>query len=686
MTKVLLAMCLTLQANVHATTPPVAKKIATPYNYHQDVRIDDYNWMHDEQDPEVRKHLELENSFAEAYNKRNEGLRTRLLVEYKKLRGSLSTTVVAATEKFLYFKTKDASDSYWKWYRREKKSGSRVLIFDENTFARDLPFYRTMDFKVSPAEDSVFLLADTKGRNLGTPHVIDLKTLSVTKLATTQLWQRKAEWIDDSRLLFLGAKQELDSYQLFEYRTSAQTEQLVQQFEDVEAMREVTRTADGEAILVVLSKSKSSFAYRYHPELQKLEELGPKNEKVKSVYNKNSSSWFKLTNEFSQSQELFQKINGEWLKIYSPKKGNIVSFHPSSNHIVIAQNFEGIGSLYLYDLKTRAAHSVMNTDQLLAYSEIVVDYHSEKTFFAVSGFTTPLATWSCLLNDCAPSVEFPSDIRGFDSDLYVTRRIHVTARDGVQIPVSLAYRKGTPLGTPQMMKLYGYGSYGYTYVPTFAKEDIPLLDRGVIFAVAHVRGGGEKGESWHDAGRLMNKTNTFNDFIDVTEHMVSHKLTSPDKLAIHGVSAGGFLVGAVVNMRPELYRVAVLGVPFVDVLNTMTLYYDPLAKYEKKEWGDGLVEAQYYNIKQNDPYTNLKKQSYPSLLVYTGFEDTSVYYFQPMKWVAKLRELNDPKTSHPVLFFTTFKGGHGGESGADGEDKTRALHQSYVLGELGITE
>jgi oligopeptidase B len=273
---------------------------------------------------------------------------------------------------------------------------------------------------------------------------------------------------------------------------------------------------------------------------------------------------------------------------------------------------------------------------------------------------------------------------GYDPKLYRCERHYAPAADGKRIPVSLVYRKDLRRAGPQPLLLTGYGAYGAPATVWFNSAQLSLLDRGVIFALAHIRGGGDLGKPWHDDGRMLKKRNTFTDFIAASEFLVAQGFTAPDRLAIEGGSAGGLLIGAVVNMRPELFRAAHLGVPFVDVINTMLDESLPLTVTEFEEWGNPKIKVQYDYIRTYSPYDNLRRGEYPALLVTTSFNDSQVMYWEPAKYVAKLRTLKTDK--HVLLLKTVMAGGHGGPSGRYDSLKERAVHDAFFLNELGIHE
>jgi oligopeptidase B len=689
---ILLSSILLLNFNCHSLevsnkkgdAAPIALKIEHFDEFHNEKRVDFYRWMHDKDDSKVRKHLEKENSYAIKMNAKNTHLKNQLLKDYKKLRSKLVKSISKISKDYTYYYERQGDQSYGIRYRIGKSSSNKEILLDENIEAKNSDYFKVLRLDFDKSENKALALFDIKGRGHGTPYILNFSTSKKTKLKTNLIWADGSIWLNDHRFLFFATTEEKLPYQLYEYDIRSQNEKLVHTFKDTDSGRSMYQTTDKSEIIIRLSATENSQSFIFNKESSSLKALDKKGiKKFKSSYNRNKTGWFKFTNEFSKNWEIYQKQNGNWKKIISPKKGDLSSYHLSRNYLVFKENFEGVKNLYIYNILTKKVNKIDVGENLASLSGLIFDHDLEKIYFNHYGFASPTEMKSCSLVNCKVKTVIPHQVIGFTPSNYISKRVQVKGRDGVMIPVSLIYKKGQVLSNRPML-LYGYGAYGSTIGPHFLKYVIPLIDRGVVYAIAHIRGGSIKGDKWHDSGRYFNKMNTFNDFIDVAKHYIHTGVTTPEKLAIKGESAGGLLMGTVLNMAPELFKLAIMQVPFVDVLNTMTLYYDPLAKYEKKEWGDGLVKKEYDLIKSYDPYTNISKQNYPTIWVETGFEDTAVYYFQPMKWVAKMREVNNPKNSKPVLFSTTFKGGHSGNSGVEGKEKKYAKSFSFLLGELGF--
>ncbi len=685
--KASLLLCVWGQAQAFtAPTPPVAKMIPFVDNFHDDPRVDNYRWMHDNTSPEVRSHLEAENAYANAILAKNSALTDQLYEELKALRDSSRKQIVKATKKFIYYKTKSNKESHWVWFRKDKETGRAQQVLNENEIAKGLEYFDAYDVQLSPEEGRALFTADLKGRRHMSPIIVDLRTMKYEILKPDLYWSLQGVlWLNEDEIVFSGTTDELAPYQLYKYDLAEKKTTLIKEFSDPGSRRISSYTSDGKFVVVKLDRSKSSEYYLLNATGDALTSLSPDGNYIET-FDHNRHGWLKLTNRFDPAFQILIEADAsadKWEVLFTPPRGMISDFKITDAAVVAKVMDEATERIYVIDIESKKVTEVPGPEKLMFYQTVMTDFYANKAYLQQASYTLPFETVSCNLSSCAPKLEVASSILGFNKGLYQTELIYVKARDGETVPVSLFYRKDKFTGKDQPVQIYGYGSYGYSSTPTFKKELIPLLDRGVIGVVAHIRGGKEKGERWYDQGRLFNKMNTFNDFIDVTTDLINRGMTSPSKIGIEGLSAGGLLMGAVLNLRPDLFSVALVKVPFVDVLNTMTLYYDPLAKYEKEEWGDGLIREQYDYIKSYDPYTNITKQKYPAVMVRTGFEDAAVYYFQPMKWVAKMRELNSPGEENPLIFLTSFGGGHY-FPGMDESDRAAATEYAFVLSQMDL--
>jgi oligopeptidase B len=361
------------------------------------------------------------------------------------------------------------------------------------------------------------------------------------------------------------------------------------------------------------------------------------------------------------------------------------------NHLVLFEREGGLPYLRIVDL-TADAPNALAASHRIEFAEPAYnasfgenpEFNASHLRFQYESFVTPRSIFDYDVRTRERSLRKQQPVLGgYDSSQYVSERLHAIASDGTRVPLSLVYRRDTPRGTAPLL-LYGYGSYGISMPVNFNSNRLSLLNRGVIFAVAHIRGGGELGKPWHDAGRMKKKRNTFTDFIAAAEHLVTQRYTTPEKLVIEGGSAGGLLMGAVTNMRPELFRIVISHVPFVDVLNTMLDASLPLTVGEYEEWGNPQIAEDYFYMKSYCPYTNLERKNYPAILAKTGLNDSQVMYWEPAKYVAKLRTLKTD--ANPLLLKINMGAGHGGASGRYDYLREIALDYAFFLTELGIKE
>ncbi|HVH69498.1 MAG TPA: S9 family peptidase, partial [Candidatus Dormibacteraeota bacterium] len=355
-----------------------------------------------------------------------------------------------------------------------------------------------------------------------------------------------------------------------------------------------------------------------------------------------------------------------------------------ADYLVLQELEGGSQKIRVIDLRTNKAHEIGFPDPAYSvFADVNPEFNANTLRYRYQSLVTPQSVYDYEMDarkaTLMKRIEVPG---GFDPANYTSERIYATARDGTKIPISVVYRKGVKLDGKAPMLLYAYGSYGASSWPTFSSARLPLLDRGVIYAIAHIRGGGELGEEWREQGRMMKKRNTFTDFVDCAEYLVKEKYTSSDRLVIQGGSAGGLLMGAVVNMRPDLFKAVVAQVPFVDVLNTMLDASLPLTTSEYLEWGNPNEKPAYEYIKSYSPYDNIAKKNYPAMLVRVSLNDSQVPYWEGTKFVAKLRELKTDR--HPLLLKANLGAGHGGASGRYDALRDIAFDYAFMLWQVGI--
>jgi oligopeptidase B len=361
-------------------------------------------------------------------------------------------------------------------------------------------------------------------------------------------------------------------------------------------------------------------------------------------------------------------------------------FDVFNEHLVVAERREGLRSLRVLDRDGKQAFTVDADDPAYAMAiDVNAEQNTDWLRYRYSSLTTPDTIYEINMQTRERRLLKQEPVLGgFDADNYQAERLWAPARDGTQIPVSLVYRKGFKKGGAAPLYQYGYGSYGYAMDPDFEDEILSLIDRGFVYAMAHIRGGQEMGRAWYEGGKMLNKMNTFTDFIDVTEYLIDQGYAAADKVVASGGSAGGLLVGAVANLRPDLYRAIVADVPFVDVVTTMLDENIPLTTNEYVEWGDPRDKEYYDYMLAYSPYDNVTAQDYPAMLVTTGLWDSQVQYFEPAKWVAKLRATKTD--DNRLLFHINMDAGHGGQSGRFRRNRELAMEYAFILDELGMAD
>jgi oligopeptidase B len=373
----------------------------------------------------------------------------------------------------------------------------------------------------------------------------------------------------------------------------------------------------------------------------------------------------------------------EWVEVVAHREDvTLERVEAFRDHLVTIERASGLKRLLIRDTRTGEEHFVrFDEPAYTLFAGANEEYETAKFRFVYTSLVTPRSVYDYDMDSRERELKKRDAVLGgYEPSNYTSERIFATAQDGVQVPISLVYRKGTERNGANPLYLYGYGSYGIITEPAFSSERISLLDRGFVFAMAHIRGSGDMGRRWYDDGKVLKKKNTFNDFVVCAEHLIAQKYTSPDRMAIVGGSAGGLLMGAVTNLRPDLFRVVVAHVPFVDVVNTMLDPTLPLTVTEYEEWGNPNLREYYEYIRSYAPYENVERKSYPNILVTAGLNDPRVPYWEPAKWVAKLRDL---KTDQNLILLKTNMGaGHGGPSGRYEKLREKALEYSFIINRI----
>ncbi|KPV94917.1 Protease 2 [Pseudoalteromonas sp. P1-9] len=674
---------------------PIAKKVPFEMKHHGNTRVDNYYWMRDDErkDPEILAHLEAENSYTEQKLKHTEALQAQLFDEIKGRIVKDDQSVPVKQGDYFYGSEVSGDNEYSVYTRAKDLAGTdKQVLLDVNELAKAHDYFSVSTLTVSENDNLLAYGEDTLSRRIYTIRIKDLTTGEYLK-DKIEGTSGNIVWGNDNTFLYYIKKdpQTLLGYQV--YRHVLGTDQ---------SSDELVYEEKNKAYYTYISKSKdSSLVYIHHSstEARGVSIIDANDAKAKPTRfipreDKHEYSIAKLNNDFYITTNL-DAVNFRLMKVDASKVGDKAYWQevlPArdnvkleditlfDNHLVYQERENGLTNVTVRKLDSGKEFNLDFKDTAFAagmYGNNELDNASVRLYY--TSMTTPSSVIEYTLEDGKKTVLKEQKVLGdFNSDNYVSERIMVTARDGKKVPVSLVYHKDKfkKDGTNPLYQ-YGYGSYGATFDPTFSTSRLSLLDRGFVYAIAHIRGSQMLGRPWYEDGKKLTKKNTFNDFVDVTKALVEQGYGAKDKVFAVGGSAGGLLMGAVINQAPELYRGVASHVPFVDVVTTMLDESIPLTTNEYDEWGNPNEKAYYDYMLSYSPYDQVKRQAYPNLLVTTGLHDSQVQYFEPMKWVAKLREY---KTNDNLLLFKTdMEAGHGGASGRFKRINDTALEYAFFI-------
>jgi|SRR5579863_5909196 len=699
-------MSLTLTVPKPALQPPVAKIVPHQMTVHGDTRTDDYFWLRDRSDPDTMAYLENENSYTLAMMRHTEELQSSLYAEMLSHIQQTDLTVPVKRDEYFYY-TRTEEGKQYRIYCRKHGSvdAPEEILLDGNALAEGHKYFQMGAFAPSPNHKLLAYSVDYAGDEVFTVSVKNLETgeLSAGEIRKTSY---SLEWAADNATLFYTV---LDSakrpYKVFRHRLGDRESGVTGDFEiyhetDQRFDLEVTKTSSREYLLISSSSSLTT-EIRWLRADQPLGEFRialPRTQGVEYDLTHHGDSFFIRTNDGAKTFRVVEApaadcSKANWKEILPARpEATIEGVSALAGYLVFEERERGLGKIRIRRFADGAAYSVDFPEPV--YSVALTgnaEYDTKILRFTYTSLVTPASVFDYNLETHERELKKQQVVPGgYDPAQYESERIYATAPDGVEVPISLVYRKGMVRDGRAPMLLYGYGSYGISIDPSFSSDRLSLLDRGVIYAIAHVRGGGDLGKLWHEEGRLLKKRNTFTDFIACAEVLVANRYTCSDRLAIEGRSAGGLLVGEVINLRPELFSIVLAGVPFVDVLNTILDATLPLTVGEYEEWGDP-GEKQFYDyIKSYAPYENVHEATYPTMLITAGLNDPRVSYWEPAKWAAKLRAMSRAaspalETSDPLLLLKTNMGsGHFGSSGRYEYLKETAFNYAFLLNALGI--
>ncbi|HEX8390923.1 MAG TPA: S9 family peptidase, partial [Longimicrobium sp.] len=676
--------------------PPVARVIPRPDTLHGDVRVDNYYWLRDRTNPEVISYLEAENRYADTAMAGTRALQERL---YQEILGRIKQTDLSVPDRigpYYYYSRTEEGKQYPIYVRRRgSMTAPEEVLFDQNRMAEGHRYYSLGAFSVSPDHRMLAFAVDTAGSEHFTLMVKDLTTGQVLPDRIEDV-HFGAVWAGDNRTLFYtrtDASQRPD--RIFRHTVGTPTSADVKVFEDADPLFRVgvERTKDNRFI-VVGSESYTTSEAMVAPAAGPFEfrMVSPRQDGLIYSVEHQGDHFVIRTNEGEANNfKLVQAPDADpsrraWRDLVPARDSVLIDgFDVFRNFLVLYERGNALRQIRVRDVRTGREHAIAFQEPVFTASPgSNPEYNTDTLRFGYTSLVTPSSVYDYDMGSRQRVLRKQTEVLGgYDPSQYASERTWARAQDGTLVPVSLVYRKPLVRDGRRPMLLYAYGSYGISTDPGFSIANLSLLDRGVVYAIAHIRGGQEMGRAWYDQGKMMNKRNTFTDFIAAAEHLTRERYTSRERLAIRGGSAGGLLMGAVVNMRPDLFKAVVADVPFVDVINTMRDASIPLTTAEWVQWGNPIASEQEYRYMLSySPYDNVAAQSYPTMLVTTGLNDPRVAYWEPAKWVARLRAT---RTDDNLLLLRTNMGaGHGGSSGRYDALRETAFRYAFILHQLGI--
>ena len=673
--------------------PPVARKVPHTVQLHGDTLSDDYFWLRQKGTPEVEQYLRAEAAYADAMMKPTEALQKTL---YDEMLSRVQETDTAAPFR---------KDGYWYYSRTEKgkqypilcrRKGSleapEQVLLDQNVLAQGKQFLSLGGWEVSDDGNLLAYSTDETGFRQFDLHVRDLRTMQdgPEKIGRVDSF----DWSGDDSVLFYVVEdpQEKRPYQLYRHKVASAKDDLVYEEKDHSFNLDVERSRSRD-FLFVTSRSHTTSEVRFFAAsdpFANLTVVTPRTPGHEYYVDHRGGLLYIRTNSVGRNFGLATTPVGaprkENWKIVLPHRENamLAKIDLFANHLVRYEREGGLPTLVIDDLRSGQSRKLEYPEADYQVSP-GVNHEWDPPAYRIQyqSFVTPPSTYDVGLANGEWNLVKRQPVPNYDASKYQVERIFATAKDGVRVPIALVHKKGVPRDgkAPAPVFLYGYGSYGFALPDFFDSNRFSLIDRGITFAVAHIRGGGERGKKWHDDGRMMNKRNTFTDFIAAAEHLVGQGYTAKEHLAIGGGSAGGLLMGAVVNLRPDLFHAVIAAVPFVDVINTMLDETLPLTVPEFEEWGNPKKPDEYRYLKTYSPYDNVSAKAYPAMLVKSSYNDSQVMYWEPAKWVAKLRATRTD--TNPLLFKINMDpAGHGGRSGRYDRLHETAYDYAFLVWQL----
>jgi len=688
-------LSLTAADNSSWPAPPVAKKVPKVTEINGRELVDNYYWLRDKPNPDVKAYLEAENAYTEAVMKPTEAFQKKL---YDEMLGRIKETDVDVPYKegnYFYYSRTEAGKQYQIRCRKNGSLGApEEVVLDINEMAKGQVFMSVAAYTVSEDGNLLAYSTDNTGFRQYTLHVKDLRTGQVLPDHAERVGS--VVWANDNKTIFYTVEDATTKrqYRLYRHTVGTTTPDDVVYEEKDEKFDVFAEKSRSKAYIFQFSGSHTTSEVRFIPADQPMAQwklIEPRKQDVEYYPDHNGDFFYIRANDTGRNFRLVKApVNDPGSKSWQ----EVVPHRPSvmlddtdffKNYYVLYERENGLPQIRVTSLASGQSRRIEFPEPAyLVFAYVNREYDTTKLRYNYQSFITPQSIFEYDMEKGTATLLKQKEVPGgYDRTRYQVEQVYATAKDGVKVPISVVHLKETKLDGKGALYLYGYGSYGFPIDVNFNSNLFSMVDRGVVYAIAHIRGGGEMGKAWHDDGRMMHKKNTFTDFIACAEYLVGQGYGSKDRLVIEGRSAGGLLMGAVLNMRPDLFHAALVGVPFVDVINTMLDESLPLTVGEFEEWGNPKEKAAFDYMISYSPYDNVEAKTYPNILVKTSFNDSQVMYWEPAKYVAKMRAV---RTDHDLLILKTnlSPAGHGGASGRYDRLKEAAFDYAFVLTQMGI--
>lgn len=689
----------------HVPTPPIARKVPKELVTHGDARVDNYFWLRDRANPGVIEYIEAENRYADEATKHTEPLKKKLIEELKSRMIETDISVPQKKDDYYYYTRSERGKQYPIHCRKKGTlNAEEEVILDENDIAKESVFFTVNMHKVSPDHQMLAYLADTNGSERNTLYVKDLGT---EELLSEQIPNTsEMEWANDNKTIFYSIMDNAArAYKVFRHVLGTNPKADVEVFHEEDPgfyYLVLSKTKTRKYILITVESATTSEVHYIRADRPKdgFKVMRARKHRVVYFAIHHEDRFFIVTNENAINFKIMEAPESDpaaknWKEFVPHREGvsiDVSDPYPFveafNGHLVIFERENGQGRIRVLNLKDKRSHYIDFPEEIfMAYPIENPDPESEELWIKYFSMVTPDTIYAYDLKAKKLELKKQDKFSGYDPLMYHQERVFAKARDGKNVLITLVHRKDLKKEGRNPTYLYGYGAYGtfeWATYNTFNSMLIPLLERGFVCAHAHIRGGGELGRRWHEDGRMLKKINTFTDFIACAEHLIAERYTSTDRLTIRGRSAGGLLMGAVTNMRPDLFKVVVAEVPFVDAVTTMLDPSIPQTVGEFEEWGNPALKQEYDYIKTYSPYDNIERKPYPNMLITASLNDIRVPYWEPVKWTAKLRAM---KTDYnTILLKTGIVEGHSGASGRYDHLKYFAYMYAFILDRLGMRE